>query len=125
MSRDSFVSSFAATEPRRHTSQVSLGNDQKEGYRSHYHFLALHLEKNICAPDSSALGEPIVVSTSRSKCDKFRTALAVCRQMDNGSEREAANVFVRRSAYEWVYRGVYELAFDGSDEYALRLAPVR
>ncbi|GAA5867079.1 hypothetical protein JCM3774_004383 [Rhodotorula dairenensis] len=102
---------------------ISFGGDQTDAFRSHHHFLAIRSEQNIYPPHLSALGEPIVVITSREKCVKYRRALAVRRRMDDGSVRAAINVFVRRAPNEWVYRGAYELAFDGSDEHALRLTP--
>ncbi|GAA5986220.1 hypothetical protein JCM10908_006461 [Rhodotorula pacifica] len=112
----------AASARHQNPATICMGTS-KGVFRSHCHFIAIKPEQNVCQPDVSALGEPIVVITSMSKCDEFSTAFARSRPMNNGSERKGINVFVKRAENEWIYRGIYEIAFDGSDLHALRLLP--
>lgn len=105
-----------------HQYAIDMGT-AKGVFKSSRHFVAIKPEQNICPPDLGALGEPIVIISSRSKCDDFLEALAVSRRMYDGTMRKAINIFVFRDKKEWVYRGVYQLVFDGSQEHALRLFP--
>ena len=87
-------------------------------------FIALKPELNICDPGPTALGEPLVVVTNDAVCRKFFEAVECGRERGSGPHPvPPINVFIKNATKKWVYRGAYELAYDGSGERALRLFP--
>ncbi|GAA5955000.1 hypothetical protein JCM8115_005594 [Rhodotorula mucilaginosa] len=107
------------TNPQATINRGSVGTTYFRSRR----FIALKPELNVCDPGPTALGEPLVVITDDAVCRKFFEAVEYGREPGSGPHPVPINVFIKNATKKWVYRGAYELAYDGSGEQALRLLP--
>lgn len=111
------------------------GNTGPTIYDSSRDHLTLQMDSNICLPGVAAVGEPIVILSYEAKDPKnndkpkynkmlrYKNALLAERAVGEGESksRGGSHVFLSNHDGQWTYRGIYDLAYDGTLGNALQL----
>lgn len=95
----------------------------KTMYSSDCDHLTLQARSNACLPRADAYGQPIAIISDEEKCVLYKRTLSSGRQVETGSTKshQGSSVFVSESGGKWHYRGLYDLAFDGTKQNAIVL----
>lgn len=92
-------------------------------YDSACDHLTLQEDSNVCLPNIDAFGEPIVLLSDEAKLAQYKQALLPKRSVDKGvsKARPGSHVFVSKRNARWAYRGIYDVAYDGTGMAAWQL----
>jgi hypothetical protein len=93
-------------------------------YDSACDHLTLQDDSNVCLPRTDAFGEPIVLISDEAKLVTYKAALSTTRDsVRTGApkSRRGSHVFVSNRRPMWAYRGIYDIAYDGTRSEAWQL----
>ncbi|GAA5986218.1 hypothetical protein JCM10908_006460 [Rhodotorula pacifica] len=106
-------------------SSINMGRKKlgtSQIYQSDCDHLTLQAKSNVCLSKSGGFGEPIVLFASAEKCVKYKTALSMDRdECGFPKSRRGSHLFISDRSGQWAYRGIYDLAYDGTGDKAWRL----
>ncbi|GAA5867073.1 hypothetical protein JCM3774_004380 [Rhodotorula dairenensis] len=110
-------------EPVRRPGSTEFKKTGPTIYDSSCDHLSPRAENNVCLPDVATFGEPIVLLSDEGKLVKYKDALSANRTVKKGDSklRRGSHVFVSNWSSQWAYRGIHDVAYDGTRARAWQL----